>query len=152
VSITATDEAWMQHAFELATCAAAEGEVPVGAVLVKNNELVAEAWNQPINLSDPCAHAEVSVLRKGAQQLDNYRLLDTTLYVTLEPCTMCVGAIVHARVKRLVFGAYDKKSGAVSSVMQLLDHKAFNHRVEWCGGVLAEPCGKILTDFFQARR
>jgi len=147
-----TDEAWMWHALRLAQRAEQHGEVPVGALLVKDNECIAEGWNQPIQNNDPTAHAEIVALRKAGQMIDNYRLVDTTLYVTLEPCVMCMGAIAHARVKRLVFGAYDPKRGAVCHALQLSDAPFLNHRVEWAGGVLEQKCSEMLKDFFKARR
>lgn len=150
--MTHTDEYWMHHALSLAQHAEQEGEVPVGAVLVLNNEIIAEGWNQPISSHDPTAHAEIMALRKGAEYLSNYRLLNTTLYVTLEPCIMCAGAMVHARVNRLVFGAFDPKAGAVQSAFTILDFNKLNHRVEYLGGIHHEACGKILQDFFKARR
>ena len=146
------DEYWMQQALILAGRAAAAGEVPVGAVLVQADELLAEGWNQPIAAHDPTAHAEVMALRAAGQSLGNYRLADTTLYVTLEPCLMCVGAIVHARVSRLVFGAFDPKSGAVTTCLQGFEAPGLNHRVRATGGVLAEECGNILKAFFRERR
>lgn len=146
------DHFWMQHAIGLAESAALQGEVPVGAVLVANDVMLGEGFNRPIQASDPSAHAEIVALRQGAQQLNNYRLVDSTLYVTLEPCIMCVGAIVHARVKRLVYGAYDSRVGAVSSVFKMLDAEALNHRVTHAGGLMAETCGQMLSDFFRARR
>jgi len=142
----------MQTALLLAGRAAASGEVPVGAVLVQGESLLAEGWNQPIAAHDPTAHAEVMALRAAGQSLGNYRFADTTLYVTLEPCLMCVGAIVHARVARLVFGAYDPKSGAVESCMQGFEVPGLNHRVESSGGVMADECGGILKEFFRERR
>lgn len=147
-----TDADWMQHALGLAGRAEAAGEVPVGAVLIQDDALIAEGWNRPIGGHDPTAHAEIICLRAAGQSLKNYRLADTTLYVTLEPCLMCVGAIVHARVARLVFGAHDPKSGAVSSVCKGFDMPGLNHRVEAGGGVLADECGEQLKRFFQARR
>lgn len=148
-----TDEYWMQHAIELAKTAEANQEVPVGAVLVFNNEKIAEGWNRPISSCDPSAHAEMIALREGAKKLNNYRLLDTTLYVTLEPCIMCVGAITHARVKRVVYGAYDFRSGAVKSVFNMeKEQQHLNHRVIYEGGILAEDCAKLLTGFFRVRR
>jgi len=136
----------------LAERAEAEGEVPVGAVLVKDGELLAEGWNRPIGLHDPTAHAEVVALRAAGSALANYRLCDTTLYVTLEPCVMCVGAIAHARVERLVFGAPDPKRGAVESAFELMQPGKFNHNVECEGGVLVEPCAALLRGFFKRRR
>ena len=139
-------------ALTLAGRAASSGEVPVGAVLVQGDELLAEGWNQPIAAHDPTAHAEVMALRAAGQSLGNYRFVDTTLYVTLEPCLMCVGAIVHARVARIVFGAFDPKSGAVESCLHGFDAQGLNHRVESTGGMLAEECGEILKVFFRKRR
>ena len=147
-----SDEKWMQHALTLAAKAEAEGEVPVGALLVQDDFIVAEGWNRPIAGHDPTAHAEVMALRAAGQALKNYRFTDTTLYVTLEPCLMCVGAIVHARVARVVFGAFDPKSGAVASCMHGFDANGLNHRVESTGGVLAEECGQLLKQFFRERR
>jgi len=147
-----TDAEWMQTALMLARRAAASAEVPVGAVLVQGESLLAQGWNQPIAAHDPTAHAEVMVLRAAGHALGNYRLADTTLYVTLEPCLMCVGAIVHARVARVVFGAFDPKSGAVASCMHGFDANGLNHRVESTGGVLAEECGQLLKQFFRERR
>lgn len=147
-----TDEDWMWHALRLARRAEQQGEVPVGAVLVQDDRCIAEGWNQPIQNNDPTAHAEIVTLRKAGQALDNYRLIDTTLYVTLEPCVMCMGAIAHARVKRLVFGAFDPKRGAVCHALQLSDAPFLNHRIEWTGGVLEQSCSEILVDFFKARR
>lgn len=146
------DEAFMRLALECAEKAHAAGEVPVGAVLVADGQVIAEGWNHPITGLDPSAHAEMVALRAGAKVLGNYRLLDTTLYVTLEPCPMCIGAMIHARVARLVFGAYDHKTGAVESQMRLFEHPSHNHRVMVAGGVLAELCGQRLSAFFQERR
>jgi tRNA(adenine34) deaminase len=147
-----SDEEWLRHAIRLAQRAESQGEVPVGAVLVHDQRCIAEAWNQPIQNNDPTAHAEIIALRKAGQVLNNYRLIDTTLYVTLEPCVMCMGAIAHARVKRLVFGAYDPKRGAVCHALQLSDAAFLNHRVEWTGGILEADCAELLSDFFKARR
>ncbi|TAL57767.1 MAG: tRNA adenosine(34) deaminase TadA [Legionella sp.] len=147
-----TDEDWMRHALGLAAKAAKQGEVPVGAVLVKDGQLLAEGYNRPIADHDPSAHAEMQALRAGAKALGNYRLTGTTLYVTLEPCVMCAGAIVHARVQRLVFGAPDPKAGAVNAVYDVISNPRLNHRVEWTGGVLEAECGEILRDFFRQRR
>ena len=143
---------WMQRALELARQAERMGEVPVGAVLVFNNECVAEAWNQPIAAHDPSAHAEILTLRQAGQKFGNYRLGDTTLYVTLEPCVMCAGAIIHARIARVVFGAADPSAGAGGSVFQILDTDILNHRVRITGGVLEDPCTEILQEFFKKRR
>lgn len=146
------DIEWMRCALELARKAALMGEVPVGALLVKDNELVAEGWNQPIQQCDPTAHAEIIVLRKAAKQMNNYRLPNTTLYTTLEPCAMCAGAIIHARVQRLVFGAYDNRAGAAGSVLNLFDTPELNHRVVYEGGILTLESVKLLQTFFRARR
>lgn len=143
---------WMQHALQLAEAAAAQQEVPVGAVLVLDNKIIGEGSNRPIKNCDPTAHAEIIALRQGAETLKNYRLINSTLYVTLEPCVMCIGAIVHARVKRVVFGAKDPKAGAVESVCSLGVSPHFNHRVIYESGLLAEQCGKLLSEFFRARR
>ena len=148
---TPTDP-WMAHALALARRAEEYGEVPVGAVLLLDNQVIGEGWNQPISTNDPTAHAEVMALRAGAKALGNYRLVDTTLYVTLEPCAMCVGAMLHARIQSLVFGAHDPRTGAVKSVLQLLDEKHLNHRIEWRGGVIEKECGDILQAFFRQRR
>ncbi|OAI02439.1 tRNA-specific adenosine deaminase [Methylomonas methanica] len=147
-----SDEEWLRYAIRLAQRAESQGEVPVGAVLVHNNRCIAEGWNQPIQNNDPTAHAEIIALRKAGLALNNYRLIDTTLYVTLEPCVMCMGAIAHARVKRLVFGAYDPKRGAVCHALQLSDAAFLNHSVEWTGGILEADCAELLSDFFRARR
>jgi tRNA(adenine34) deaminase len=147
-----SDLHWMRHALALAERGAPAGEVPVGCVIVHDGEAIGEGWNRPIGSHDPTAHAEVVALRAAAQNLGNYRLPDTTLYVTLEPCVMCVGAIVHARVGRLVYGAPDPKTGAIESAFRLLDGDRHNHVVAVSGGVLAETCGEVLRDFFRARR
>ena len=147
-----TDEYWMQKALEQARKAESEDEVPVGAVIVKDNQLIAEGWNHPIQAHDPSAHAEMMVMRNAGQVLNNYRLIDTTLYVTLEPCPMCVGAMIHARIKRLVFGAYDLKTGAAGSVFELLQSDKHNHKVEITAGVLEDDCRNILQKFFRNKR
>lgn len=147
-----TDKKWMREALALAQQAEAAGEVPVGAVLVKDGAVIASGWNNPISSHDPTAHAEIGALRFAAEALGNYRLLDTTLYVTLEPCSMCAGALVHARVKRLVYGAPDPKAGAAGSVFDITRAPALNHRLEVTGGVLAEECGALLRKFFSTRR
>lgn len=148
----ARDEVFMRHALLLAHRAQTAGEVPVGAVVVRGDRIVGEGCNRPIGTHDPSAHAEMVALRAAAQRLGNYRVLDTTLYVTLEPCVMCAGAILHARVSRLVFGAWDPKAGAVRSVYDVISNPRLNHAVEWRGGVLASECGEILRAFFRARR
>jgi tRNA(adenine34) deaminase len=146
------DRYWMGRALDLARHAAEAGEVPVGAVVVRDDEVLGEGWNQPIGACDPTAHAEVLALRTAAAQVGNYRLVDSTLYVTLEPCPMCAGAIVHARVARVVFGAGDPRAGAAGAVFNLLQSEALNHRAEVIGGVLGDACGALLRDFFRARR
>ncbi len=150
--MNSNDNHWMRYALDLAARAEAEGEVPVGAVLVLDDQVVGEGWNRPIATHDPTAHAEIQALRVAASKLQNYRLCDTTLYVTLEPCTMCAGAIIHARVKRLVFGAFDPKTGAAGSCFPVLTSDQHNHRVECFGGVLADECSKQLSEFFRLRR
>jgi len=147
-----THEDWMRLAIAQASKAAAEGEVPVGAVLVYQQEIVAMSHNQPIQRSDPTAHAEIQVLRAAAEKLQNYRLPDTTLYVTLEPCLMCLGAMVHARVHTCVFGAFDPKSGAVMTKMLGFELPVHNHAVKTVGGILAIECAGLLQEFFRARR
>ncbi len=146
------DDRWMLRALELASHAEAAGEVPVGAVVVLNGEVIGEGWNQPIVTHDPSAHAEMVALRAAARQTKNYRLTGATLYVTLEPCAMCAGAMVHARIARVVYGAADPKAGAAGSVFSLLDSDRLNHRAEVVGGVLAGECGEVLRQFFQSRR
>ena len=143
---------WMQHALELAKRAESEGEVPVGAVVVYEEQVIGEGWNRPIINNDPTAHAEIMALRNAAKKIENYRLLDTTLYVTLEPCIMCSGAIIHSRVKRVVYGAQDPKAGAVESAFNILGTDCLNHQVNVESGVLATECGQLLSDFFRKRR
>jgi len=144
---------WMHQALALAERAANEGEVPVGAVVVRDGEILGEGWNRPIAAHDPTAHAEIQALRAAAQRIGNYRLTGAELYVTLEPCPMCAGAIVHARIARVIYGAADPKGGACGSVFGLLPSDGrFNHRVSCNGGVLAEPCALVLRSFFAARR
>jgi tRNA(adenine34) deaminase len=147
-----TDAQFMRRALELARYASEAGEVPVGALLVLDAELVAEGFNAPISRADPTAHAEIQALREAARALGNYRLPGTTLYVTLEPCAMCVGAILHARVARVVFGAADLKTGAAGSVIDLFAEARLNHHAVVQGGVLAEECGQVLRAFFSCRR
>ena len=146
------DARFMARALELAREAERAGEVPVGAVIVKEGVIVAEGWNRPISTHDPSAHAEMIAMRAAAQTLQNYRLLDTTLYVTLEPCAMCAGAMVHARVKRLVYAATDPRAGASGSIFNITQHTALNHRLDVHTGVLAEECAAELRKFFAARR
>jgi tRNA(adenine34) deaminase len=147
-----SDVEFMQRALQLADVAEASGEVPVGAVLVRGDEIIAEGANRPIASSDPTAHAEIEALRAGGQVIGSYRLSDTTLYVTLEPCAMCAAAIVHARVRRLVFGAWDPRAGAAGSIVDVFSLPGLNHRVDVFGGVLAEECTRRLREFFAARR
>lgn len=149
---TNTDSAWMQLALDLAREAAKKGEVPVGAIVVKNGQIIGQGSNAPIGLHDPSAHAEIIAMRAAAQHLGNYRLVDCTLYVTLEPCAMCAGAIQHARIARLVYGTCDAKTGACGSVVNLMNEPKLNHHCEVIGGVLAAECGAVLSDFFKQRR
>lgn len=142
----------MRRAIDLAAKAEAEGEVPVGALVVLNGEVIGEGWNRPIAALDPTAHAEINALRAAAQRLGNYRLTGATLYVTLEPCPMCAGTMVHARIARVVYGAADPLAGSAGSVFDLLGSARLNHRATVTGGVLAEDCGRQLKAFFQARR
>ncbi len=146
------DEHFMREAQREARKALAAGEVPVGAVVVLDGRVVGAGFNQPIGRADPTAHAEIVALRVAAREVSNYRLTGATLYVTVEPCVMCVGAIVHARIGTLVYGASEPKAGAVRSAMRALDHPALNHRVEVIEGVLDEECGQIMQDFFRDRR
>ena len=145
-------EKWMELALEQARLAEEIGEVPVGAVLVKDNQLIASAHNQPISNHDPTAHAEIQLLRKAGKKLDNYRFPNTTLYVTLEPCTMCLGAMIHARISRVVFGAYDQKTGVCGSCQDLTASDCFNHSIELQGGVLVNECKELLQQFFKKKR
>ncbi len=146
------DEQFMRLALAEAEKAFSEGEVPVGAVIVRDGEVVASAHNGPIGLKDPSAHAEILALRSAAAREGNYRLTGTTLYVTIEPCLMCAGALIHARVSRLVFGAPDPKGGAVASLYRVLDDNRLNHRIGVIGGVLAEECSEIMSRFFRQKR
>lgn len=150
--IDEADQRWMRLALQLAETAAQCGEVPVGAVLVRGDQVLGEGWNQPIGACDPTAHAEVVALRTAATRTANYRLVDSTLFVTLEPCPMCAGAIIQARVGRVVFGAADRRAGAAGSVFNLLQTETLNHRAVVRGGVLAEECALLLRTFFRARR
>jgi tRNA(adenine34) deaminase len=145
-------EKWMRHALTLADRAAAMGEVPVGAVAIWRGEIVGEGWNQPIFQQDATAHAEILALRAAGRALGNYRLPEVDLYVTLEPCAMCAGAMVHARIKYLIFGAFDFKTGAAGSVFDILIDPRHNHRLSVTGGILADICGQRLSDFFKSRR
>lgn len=150
--VVPTDADWMRRACELAGSAAADGEVPVGAVLVRNGQALGEGWNRPIGTHDPTAHAEVVALRAAAAACGDYRLASTTLYVTLEPCIMCAAALIHARVQRVVFGAWDPKAGGAGSVLDVFRTPQLNHRVDVFGGVLAEECAALLQRFFAERR
>lgn len=147
-----TDQEWMRYAIRLAQRAELQAEVPVGALLVFENRCIAEGWNQAIQKNDPTAHAEIVAIRKAGEVQQNYRLIETTLYVSLEPCVMCMGAIAHARISRLVYGAHDPIRGAVCHALQLADAPFLNHRVDWTAGVLEEDCAQLLTDFFKSRR
>jgi tRNA(adenine34) deaminase len=147
-----SDEYWMRQAMNLAAQAQAKGEIPVGAVLVADNKIIAEGYNYPITEHDPTAHAEIMALRRAGAQLQNYRLLNTTLYVTLEPCVMCAGAMIHSRIQRLVYGAKDMKTGAAGSLIDILRHPGMNHRIEITGGVLEQECSTMLSAFFKQRR
>ncbi len=146
------NQQFMLEAISLAKQAASEGEVPVGAIVVKDGEIIGRGYNTPIGKHDPSAHAEIQALRDAAQKLGNYRLVGCTLYVTLEPCVMCSGAIQHARIARLVYGANDPKTGACGSVVNLMAEDKLNHHCEVTSGVLADACGEILSAFFKQRR
>ena len=137
---------------DLAKHAQSIGEIPVGAIVVQDNKVIGEGWNQSITNHDPTAHAEIIALRNAAKKIGNYRLCDTTLYVTLEPCSMCAGAMIHARIKRLVYGANDPKTGAAGTVFNLLNHENLNHKVSCTSGVRADECGQLLSLFFKKRR
>jgi tRNA(adenine34) deaminase len=145
-------EKWMQRAFDLAKKAEAQDEVPVGAVIVLNDQIIGEGWNQPISSDDPTAHAEIMALRDAGKKIGNYRLPNTTLYVTLEPCTMCAGAIIHARLSRLVYAVDDPKTGACGSVFNLLQTDKLNHKVEIEKGVMEEECRSLIQSFFKEKR
>ncbi len=147
-----TDKEWMTLAIQQAKLAEKIDEVPVGAVLVQDGQLIAQAHNQPIKNNDPTAHAEVQLLRQAGKKLGNYRLPNTTLYVSLEPCTMCLGAMIHARIPRIVFGAYDEKTGVCGSCQDLSKSDCFNHTIEVEGGILADECRDLLQQFFKHRR
>jgi tRNA(adenine34) deaminase len=147
-----SDADYMQRALVLARAAAAQGEVPVGALVVRGSEIIGEGANRPIGQHDPSAHAEIEALRAAGRALGDYRLTGATLYVTLEPCIMCASAIVHARIDRVVFGAWDPKAGAAGSIADVFAIPQLNHRVDVFGGVLAEECATLLSEFFRARR
>ena len=152
MSWSSEDERFMHAALAEAKVAAQADEVPVGAVVVRNGEIIGRGLNRPVQDCDPTAHAEIVAIRAAAASEKNYRLNDTTLYVTLEPCPMCVGAMLHARIGRLVFGAYDPKAGAAGSVLDLSDDRRLNHRLEVNGGLLEDKCSELLQKFFAARR
>jgi tRNA(adenine34) deaminase len=152
MSVEEQDEYWMRQALDLAKYAETQGEVPVGAILVKDGKQLACGFNQSITACDPSAHAEIIALRAGAKKLNNYRLLGTTLYATLEPCAMCAGALIHARVERLVFAAKDPRAGAICSAIALMNEKFFNHRIRWDAGILAEESSPLLKEFFKRKR
>ena len=147
-----SDELWMEEALRCAQRALEEGEVPVGAVVVRDGQILGRGWNRNITGSDPTAHAEITALRETAAGVGNHRLEDCELFVTMEPCAMCAGAMVHARIRRLVYGADDPKAGAVRSVMQVLNHPQMNHKVEVRSGVLAGRSSEVLQTFFRSRR
>ena len=151
-AVATTDELWMEEALRCAQRALEGGEVPVGAVVVYDGRIVGRGWNQNITDSDPTAHAEVIALREAGANLGNHRLGACDLFATIEPCAMCAGALVHARVRRLIYGADDPKAGAVHSVIQVLNHPGLNHKVEICDGVLAGKCAEILQEFFRNKR
>src|SRR5690606_3468348 len=152
VLVPMTHEYYMQRALELAALAEQQGEVPVGAILVYNDAIIGEGYNQVITLNDPSAHAEAQAIRAAGQALQNYRLIDTTLYVTLEPCAMCAGLITHARIKTLVYGATDPRTGATGSAIEVINHPTMNHKVEVIGGILAQDSATLLRNFFRQRR
>ena len=147
-----SDELWMEEAIRCAHRAREAGEVPVGAIVLWNDQIVGRGWNRNISDEDPSAHAEIIALRDAGAALGDYRLGDCDLFATIEPCAMCAGALVHARIRRLVYGADDPKAGAVHSVLRVLNHPELNHRIEVRGGVLAGRCAEILQEFFRARR
>ncbi|MEJ2401469.1 MAG: tRNA adenosine(34) deaminase TadA [Xanthomonadales bacterium] len=151
-TFSAADTHWMHRALELATRAERKGEVPVGAVLVRDEEVLGEGWNRPITLNDPSAHAEILAMRQAGERTGNYRLPGSTLYVTLEPCAMCVGAMVHARIERVVYAAPDPKTGALGGAFSLPDLHAHNHVLRVAGGLLADEAGELLRSFFRQRR
>lgn len=151
-SIQHRNNDFMSRAIELAKYAESIGEVPIGAVLVFENQIIGEGWNQPIASCDATAHAEIIALREGCKKMKNYRLPNTLLYVTLEPCMMCVGAMIHARIEHCIFGAFDPKSGAAGSVNNIFEAKGINHHVKVTGGILADECGALLKKFFKTKR
>jgi tRNA(adenine34) deaminase len=150
--IAQNDEVFMRAALEQARAALKQNEVPVGAIVVKDGEIISQAFNSPITLQDPTAHAEILALRNAGQRLNNYRLINAELYVTIEPCFMCMGALIHARIKRLIFGTYDLKAGAAGSVFDLTHHARLNHTIEVTSGVLEPECRELMQHFFRQRR
>ena len=150
--MTETDEKWMRHALMLADKAEQKDEIPVGAVIVKDDRMIAEGWNLSICEHDACAHAEIMAIRHAGKNLENYRLIDCTLYVTLEPCPMCAGALVHARIKRLVYGAGDYKTGSAGSVFNLVANEQLNHQIEVTSDILSQECADKVSHFFKRRR
>jgi tRNA(adenine34) deaminase len=150
--IDQNDEVFMRAAIEQARAALKQDEVPVGAIVVKDGEIISQAFNSPITLQDPTAHAEILALRNAGQRLNNYRLIDAELYVTIEPCIMCMGALIHARIKRLIFGTYDLKAGAAGSVFDLTHHARLNHTIDVTSGVLEQECRALMQHFFRERR
>jgi tRNA(adenine34) deaminase len=150
--IDQNDEVFMRAAIEQAHAALKQNEVPVGAIVVKDGEIISQAFNSPITLQDPTAHAEILVLRNAGQRLNNYRLINADLYVTIEPCFMCMGALIHARIKRLIFGTYDLKAGAAGSVFDLTHHARLNHTIDVTSGVLEQECRELMQHFFRQRR
>ena len=149
---SASDRQWMRYALKLAERAQSDGEIPVGAVLVAGDETIGEGWNTCVGTHDPTAHAEIVAIRRAGLTVQNYRMLAATMYVTLEPCAMCAGAIVQARIERVVFGAHDPKAGAGGTVLNVLDNPSLNHRARVLGGVEADACGRLMTEFFKVRR
>ncbi len=147
-----SDIEFMRRAIALAEQASAVGEVPVGALVVKDGEIIGEGYNQPITSCDPTGHAEIIAMRNASAEMQNYRLSGCDLYVTIEPCTMCVGAMIHARIGKIVFGAPEPRAGALESQLRLMDENHYNHSIEWRGGVLAEECGEIISNFFRRKR
>ncbi len=146
------DERWMSHALSLAQKAFDLGEVPVGAVVVSKGEILGEGWNSPISSDDPTAHAELVAIRAACKYVENYRLVDARLYVTIEPCTMCLGGLIHARIDQLIFGACEPKAGVVQSHQHVMSHDIYNHKIAWRGGILEDECSAIIQRFFKLRR
>ena len=147
-----SDSDFMRRAIALAEQAASVGEVPVGALVVKDGQVIGEGYNQPISSCDPTGHAEIVAMRQACEALQNYRLTGCDLYVTIEPCTMCVGAMIHARIGKIIFGAAEPRAGALQSQLRLMDRDHYNHSIQWQGGVLAEECSEIISSFFRRKR